>query len=772
MLTKFLNFCFRLSKTFFAITGFISVILVITILFFGDTSHIRRSVIFENFIQMMGFEEKYNHFVANTPEKIFKVFYIGTINKFKKKKIPNVEIIINFKNLKILEAQRKRIVDNDIPLYANARIKITENENKESELIKVKIRAKGDREMHRLDMDQMSYKVDVRNDNFIFGMEEMSIQKPITRNFGWELLFHEIIKKEGLIHLKVLPINLLRNSKKLGLFVIEEGFSKELLERQGRKDGPIVGIEENLNQIFPMLTYDFYSENKWISNYPDIYITSRENLELLKKSSTNRQYEISNYFDIDMWAKFFAIADVLKGYHAAVPKSVKLYYNPSNGLFEPIAFDAHIGSGYEEFIFLDFFENNNINCGYVCEDKDWLKVFFNEKNYEFIKLYLGYLEKYTSKEYLDIINDIVEKKIEPFNELVYSEYSNFDRVFFKGFLPYYFDLEPIIKRAKLIRIKLNSFKNFALLKKDINNLDFIQRKIEKKEFKSLDDLGDVEKLDKIIFSKGLWILKDFKIIDKTILLEDGAILYLKGENHFQGSEKKILIQGNGMIVQLEGILDLQNIKFKNLKNIKIDGLNWTGSINAINSSVKINDVEIISSKGEDAINLVNSQSFINNLEILDSESDGIDVDFGNLLFTKISCIKAFNDCLDTSGATIKGDHLYGVEIGDKLASFGEQSNVNLKNINGSNINIGVVSKDASFVEIDNLEISNAKIYAAAYIKKFFFGPAELKINSFKNFSKIELDKKAVINAEDNILIVNQKNIQSNINSNEIGNLLN
>ena len=73
-----------------------------------------------------------------------------------------------------------------------------------------------------------------------------------------------------------------------------------------------------------------------------------------------------------------------------------------------------------------------------------------------------------------------------------------------------------------------------------------------------------------------------------------------------------------MIVQLEGILDLQNIKFKNLKNIKIDGLNWTGSINAINSSVKINDVEIISSKGEDAINLVNSKSFINNLEILDS----------------------------------------------------------------------------------------------------------------------------------------------------------
>ena len=772
MLSKFLNFFFRLSKTFFAITGFLSVILVVIVLFFGNASHMRRTLIFQHFNQMMGFGEKYDHFVANTPQKILKVFYIGTINKFKKNNIPNLEIIINFKNLKILEAQRKQLIDNDIPFYAKAKIKITENENKKPELIKVKIRAKGDREIHRIDMDQMSYKVDVRNDDFIFGMEEMSIQKPIARNYGWELLFHEIVKKEGLINLKIIPINLYRNSKKLGLFVLEEGFSKELLERQGRKDGPIIGIEETLNQVFPMVTYDFYSENKWISNFPDIYVASRENLELFKKSPTHDQYKISSYFDIDQWAKFFAIADVLKGYHATVPKSVKLYYNPSTGLFEPIAFDAHIGSGYDQFIFLDYYENNNINCGYVCEDKEWLKVFFNKKNDKFITLYSEYLEKYTSKEYLNIINDIVKKKIEPFNEVVYSEFSNSDRVFFKGFLPYYFDSSPIIERAKLIRTKLKSFKNFALLKKDTNNVEFIQKKIEKKEFKSLTNIGDIEKLDKIIFSKGLWILNDLKIIDKTILLEDGAILYLKGENHFQGSENKMLIQGNGMIVQLEGIVNLKNIKFKNLKNIKIDGLNWTGSINTINSIVKINDVEIISSKGEDAINLVNSNSFINNLEIFNSQSDSIDVDFGNLLFTKISCIKAFNDCLDTSGAIVKGDHLYGENIGDKLASFGEQSNVKLKNINGSNIDIGVVSKDASYVEIDKLDLSNTRIYAAAYIKKFFFGPAKLKINSFKNFSQIESDKKAFINAEENILIVNQKNILSNINSKKIDNLLN
>ncbi len=482
MLSKFFNFLLKYTKTFFALTGFISITFILIILFFGDTSHIRRDMIFGYFNSMMGIGKKYDAFVANTPQKILKVFYIGTINKFKKNEIPKLEILINFKNLKILEAQRQRIINNDIPSYVRARIKITENKTNESDIVKVKIRAKGDREMHRIDMDQMSYKIDVRNNNFIFGMEEMSIQKPITRNFGWEVLFHEIAKKEGLINLKIIPVNLYRNSKNLGLFVLEEGFSKELLERQGRKDGPIIGVEETLDTSFPTLTYDYYSENKWVKKYPDIYLTSRENLDLLKKNSINENYKISDYFDIDLWAKFFAITDVLKGYHAAVPKSVRLYYNPSTGLFEPIPFDAHIGSGYDDFIFLDFYQNNEINCGFVCEDKEWLKVFFDKKNEEFIKLYADYLDYYSSKKYIESIIKLVDEKIEPFNELSYSEFSNSDRVFFKGFLPYYFDAKPIIQRSRLIKTKIKSFKNLASVKKDQNNIDFIKRKNRKKKF--------------------------------------------------------------------------------------------------------------------------------------------------------------------------------------------------------------------------------------------------------------------------------------------------
>ena len=54
MLSKFFNFLLKYTKTFFALTGFISITFILIILFFGDTSHIRRDMIFGYFNSMMG----------------------------------------------------------------------------------------------------------------------------------------------------------------------------------------------------------------------------------------------------------------------------------------------------------------------------------------------------------------------------------------------------------------------------------------------------------------------------------------------------------------------------------------------------------------------------------------------------------------------------------------------------------------------------------------------------------------------------------------------
>ena len=38
--------------------------------------------------------------------------------------------------------------------------------------------------------DETSYKIDIRGLKRLWGMEEFSIQKPVTRNYTYEYLFH------------------------------------------------------------------------------------------------------------------------------------------------------------------------------------------------------------------------------------------------------------------------------------------------------------------------------------------------------------------------------------------------------------------------------------------------------------------------------------------------------------------------------------------------------------------------------------------------------
>ena len=148
----------------------------------------------------------------------------------------------------------------------------------------------------------MSYKIDVRGKkNFILNMEEMSLQKPIVRNYSWEILYQKILRTENILSLDIIPVKLYRNGRYLGVFVLEEGFGKELLEKQERKEGPIIGINENLTHFFPSLTYEYYSENYWKKEFPDIYSQSNNKLEIIKTNFKNQDFYIFNYFDLDLW---------------------------------------------------------------------------------------------------------------------------------------------------------------------------------------------------------------------------------------------------------------------------------------------------------------------------------------------------------------------------------------------------------------------------------------------------------------------------------------
>ena len=98
-------------------------------------------------------------------------------------------------------------------------------------------------------------------------MEEFSVQKPITRNYTYEFIFHKFLKFNNLISLKYSFVNFYMNDSDQGIYAVEEGFAKELIERNKRRNGPIFGLEEKKGTTYPFVEYDLYSKNFWINKF-------------------------------------------------------------------------------------------------------------------------------------------------------------------------------------------------------------------------------------------------------------------------------------------------------------------------------------------------------------------------------------------------------------------------------------------------------------------------------------------------------------------------
>ncbi len=366
--------------------------------------------------------------------------------------LENVVIKIDTENLYNLELQRNdklKGLSNKNAKFSRAKLNYNDND------YKIKLRVKGDRVLHWYDKDQTSYKIDLRGNDRIWGLEEFSVQKPITRNYIYEYIFHKFLEFNNLISLKYFFVNLSINQNNHGIYAVEEGFSKELLVRNKKKNGPIFSLEENLGVTYPNIEYDLYSKKFWFKNDPELTKKALVKLNKLKLS----QISINEIFDLEKWATYFAIIDLTGNFHGSIPKSVKLYYNPVTFKFEPIGFDGHYNSDlFQDFLTIDFMDTENKKCDYICSDREWYLKFLQLEdkgvNQEFVKIYLEKLKKVSSD---NLIKDFLDQNLEKiifFNNQFLSETSKKDKVLYKGMGLYLFDENYLLKRSKYVQKRL------------------------------------------------------------------------------------------------------------------------------------------------------------------------------------------------------------------------------------------------------------------------------------------------------------------------------
>ena len=421
-------------------------------------------------------------------------------------KLEKINLEIKFDNLLILENIRNNsIKEGSLPgsnFNSKVNFKLIYNNKK----YPGEIRLKGDRKAHFEDKEKSSYKIELDKENYIFGASKFSLQKPRLRNYVHEWIYHQMAKDFDIIKLKYEFLELSINGENKGLYVLEEGFGKDLIERNKRRNGPIFGLNEELGGDSHNPVFEIYNKKYWKKNENKTLV---ENASQKLRDFFDKKVALEDIFDIEKWAAYFAIIDMTSTYHGAFLKSVKLYYNPINGLFEPIPYDGHrlkpnyhkYNKNYDDRLLFDIVnkpKNFDETRGFK-----WINNFFYKKNGDlnslFYTSYIKNLNLISSNEYTKKFLDQNLKKIKEINSHIYSDYFFYDNSRNYTIGLYYFSLSDFFHRAKIIQEKITTKKNINVTKK--NNTQYLIRNYSK-------NYGTVV-VDKIICNK-----EDQKIIIK------------------------------------------------------------------------------------------------------------------------------------------------------------------------------------------------------------------------------------------------------------------
>jgi len=279
--------------------------------------------------------------------------------------------------------------------YVKAKISIAENN------YKGKIKLKGGQLDHWGHPFKWSFKIKMSGDGRVSGMKYFSLQHPKTRSYINEWLLHKLFKNEKLISLNYEFVELIVNGKSYGIYALEENMDKTLIEHNNLREGAIVSFDTKLMWHKFGKVYD-YSQASLIRNYTKSTTDSSITMLALQGSTLLEMYRLGKLtaeevFDINKFAKFYAIIDLTGNSHSTALYNMKFYYNPVTSLLEPIGYDNGWFLNYSKGKLLS---GSNINIGNSNKDFSFKDFLFRNK--EFYKLYIENLNKITKKEYLDL----------------------------------------------------------------------------------------------------------------------------------------------------------------------------------------------------------------------------------------------------------------------------------------------------------------------------------------------------------------------------------
>lgn len=594
---------------------------------------------------------------------------------------------------------------------------------------------------------------------------------PETRNDINEVLATVFMRKLGFISPETFQVKTVVNGVS-AVMLFQEDLRKELLERNGRREGPLFEGDESLlwsfedfeNFELESLALSRLSNDKWflkgdssqqiaLSAYSQLqkaYLDYSQNIDARVEHILFPNNRLSPTFE----NYFFALI-AMNGMHALRPHNRRFYYNSFTSMFEPVYYDGNIemhkkvnskkAEGYLAGAFLEGYQfpykadflDDDFKVGALAEFKDRLVVNDVEATRFFEKAMLRVNKSIKNLQAkLDIRQPVLTDVKAGEND--YDRYEARQK-----------SLDVVQKNlTQLIKTKsgFNAFdQNGQKYELTANELSEILSDNElKKErfslFSSLEGLDqDLEK-DVVIT----------KLFGGDVLHSVGLILNVDADNKSIVIRQKtstdwILFRG----VQLQDWSILlngskENALLYNQQAQRFNRYGMTGCLNFYQTNFDGTRITALDGTCEDSVNVVNSKGKITSIEIERAYADAIDMDFSQVDIETVHVKNAGNDCFDVSGGRYTLKNVVLSDCSDKGISVGERSQLSANDVDLKRAFLGVSSKDFSDVLIKQAVFEGTKNCYEVAQKKQEFGGARLSFGSLSCDGGFVKDKNSII----------------------------
>jgi len=260
--------------------------------------------------------------------------------------VETLHLDIKFEQFRQLQTQRTAALNRGI-IYSSEKEFVPARIRWNGSSYKCKLRLKGDITDH-IDSDRWSFRVHVENGH-LFSMSRFSLQHPKTRGFQSEPLAMSAFKDADILAPRYRFVRVVVNGERLGMMALEEHFSKELLESQQRREGPIIKFDETICwEQAAHSPASAHFESQPIVAFQSTSVLADETQKRclqqavgLLKGFINDKNRAADVFDVRRMAKFIAISELWGIWHGLETHNLRFYFNPITARLEPVAYDCN-----------------------------------------------------------------------------------------------------------------------------------------------------------------------------------------------------------------------------------------------------------------------------------------------------------------------------------------------------------------------------------------------------------------------------------------------